>query len=239
MRFRTPTAAALAALASLAAGAMSAMATPPLSECDIVGTDGDDVLWGTSESVEVICGLGGNDELYAVGVPGDTLYGGPGDDRLCGSGGSETGGSGGSGGSSGAAGAATGGSSGTGGTTDAGPDDAASDATIDVGPVSSCDELSTIACFANNECEATDRCENMGTDDEQVPCCVAGTRGTGQAGETCVDENDCESAVCIAGNGPYMCSKTCTTADDCPDGMKDYTYIAFSGSNDMWCLPTD
>ena len=117
--------------------------------------------------------------------------------------------------------------------------DAPADVANDVGPVSSCDELSTVECFANNECETERRCENAGTENEPVPCCVLGARGTGQAADACIDENDCESGVCIAGSGPYMCSKTCTTNDDCPDGMKNCTFIAFSTSNDKWCLPTD
>jgi uncharacterized repeat protein (TIGR01451 family) len=48
--------------------------------CDIVGTDGDDVLAATSAG-ESICGLGGNDHLIGLGA-GDVLVGGPGDDIL-------------------------------------------------------------------------------------------------------------------------------------------------------------
>jgi Ca2+-binding RTX toxin-like protein len=47
--------------------------------CDVLGTDGDDSLGGSS-AAEVICGLGGNDVLS--GGDGDTLIGGPGDDEL-------------------------------------------------------------------------------------------------------------------------------------------------------------
>jgi hypothetical protein len=49
------------------------------TECDILGTPGDDTLNGTFNP-EVICGLGGDDLLN--GEEGDTLLGGPGDDRL-------------------------------------------------------------------------------------------------------------------------------------------------------------
>lgn len=123
--------------------------------------------------------------------------------------------------------------------TDAPAPDALADVTNDIGPVSSCDELNSVDCFANNECDVASRCENVGTDSLPVACCVAGARGAGQAGESCVDENDCESGICIAGSGPYMCSTTCNTVDDCPADMKNCTFIAFSGSNDMWCLPTN
>ncbi len=117
--------------------------------------------------------------------------------------------------------------------------DAPLDVQPDVGPVSSCDELGAIACFSNGECEDTKRCENAGTEVDPVPCCVPGPRGTGQAGSPCDNENDCESGVCISGSGEGMCSKTCESEEDCPDGMKDCTYIAFSGSDDDWCLPSD
>lgn len=48
--------------------------------CDIVGTDGDDVLVATNAG-ESICGLGGDDHLVGLGA-GDVLVGGPGDDIL-------------------------------------------------------------------------------------------------------------------------------------------------------------
>jgi len=116
--------------------------------------------------------------------------------------------------------------------------DAPADVKPDIGPVSSCDELNAISCFANAECDGAERCENAGTELDPVSCCVPGPRGTGQAGSLCDSENDCESGVCISGSGDGMCSKTCETEADCPDGMKDCTYIAFSGSDDDWCFPT-
>ena len=55
--------------------------------CDIVGTEGDDILVGTDAN-EVICGLGGNDVIR--GRRGnDVLIGGPGDDRLLGGSGND------------------------------------------------------------------------------------------------------------------------------------------------------
>lgn len=54
--------------------------------CDIVGTAGDDVLRGDDEVInETICGLGGNDTIYAG--PLDSAYGGDGRDTLIATGG--------------------------------------------------------------------------------------------------------------------------------------------------------
>jgi Ca2+-binding RTX toxin-like protein len=60
-------------------------------ECTIIGTSGDDLLFGT-DSDDVICGLGGNDILFGrrgddrlIGGEGnDILFGSFGDDRLIG-----------------------------------------------------------------------------------------------------------------------------------------------------------
>ncbi len=123
-------------------------------------------------------------------------------------------------------------------TVDASPDAGVPDAQPDHGLVGSCGDIGAADCFGNNECASADRCENVGDEANPVPCCVPGVRGTGTAGDACVSENDCDSGVCVAGNGASLCSKTCATADDCPATMKDCTYIAFSGSNDAWCLPT-
>ena len=50
--------------------------------CTIVGTDGDDVLYGTAED-DVICGLKGDDRIYGRGGA-DDLRGGGGDDLIWG-----------------------------------------------------------------------------------------------------------------------------------------------------------
>jgi len=106
-------------------------------------------------------------------------------------------------------------------------------------PVTSCTEIAgSKDCFANKDCPAERRCQNAGTDSVPVPCCVVGQRGSGVAGAACTGELDCESGVCIAGAGPYLCSKDCASAADCPDNMKDCKAIAFSGSADNWCFPT-
>jgi hypothetical protein len=56
-------------------------------DCDVVGTEGDDVLFAEPGG-SVVCGLGGNDILH--GGPGDdTLLGGPGDDLLMASAGND------------------------------------------------------------------------------------------------------------------------------------------------------
>ena len=89
-------AATLVALALAAPGAAPASADPAPEECDVVGTDGDDVIYGydfpvwwaggadiiyaSPERPEVICGLGGNDRIIAF--TGDVVYGGPGDDDI-------------------------------------------------------------------------------------------------------------------------------------------------------------
>ncbi len=53
---------------------------PP--ECTIVGTSGDDRLWGT-QGPDVICGLDGDDRIIGLGGD-DLLIGGDGDDRIFG-----------------------------------------------------------------------------------------------------------------------------------------------------------
>jgi Tol biopolymer transport system component len=55
--------------------------------CTIVGTEGDDVLFGTSKN-DVICGMGGRDTLRGNGG-NDLLRGGLGNDTLYGNGGSD------------------------------------------------------------------------------------------------------------------------------------------------------
>jgi hypothetical protein len=105
-------------------------------------------------------------------------------------------------------------------------------------PVMSCSEIPAADCFSSFDCpDAADRCENRGTPDLQVPCCVKGPRGTGKLGETCVGENDCVSALCLGAGSTYLCTDRCKSAAECPASLPKCITIAFSGSNDKFCTP--
>ncbi len=104
----------------------------------------------------------------------------------------------------------------------------------------SCAEISAVECFANHECLAAERCQSVGPYPGEVVCCVVGTRGTAPAGTPCDQEEGelfCSSGICIDDGAVALCSKTCTTIADCPEGMKNCMAIAFSGSADQWCFP--
>lgn len=103
-----------------------------------------------------------------------------------------------------------------------------------VDPIASCEEIASTDCFSNYDCDgSTPVCLNRGTELEPVPCCVAGSEGIGAAGSSCAAETDCQSAICIDGS----CSDTCDTAEACPENLPRCVPIAFSGSDDNWCLP--
>lgn len=105
-------------------------------------------------------------------------------------------------------------------------------------PVMSCSEIPAADCFSSFDCpDAADRCENRGTPDFQVPCCVKGPRGTGKLGEACVGENDCVSALCLGSGSTYLCTDRCKSAAECPASLPKCITIAFSGSNDKFCTP--
>ena len=109
----------------------------------------------------------------------------------------------------------------------------------DGSPPQKCSDLPADDCFSNFDCnKATDRCDNVGTENMPLACCVPGARGTSKPGDACTDSNECESGVCIEGNGKQLCSGTCKDKTDCPDGMKDCKHIAFSSSPDDWCFPS-
>jgi hypothetical protein len=111
---------------------------------------------------------------------------------------------------------------------------------IDYGLVKSCTEVGAKTCFSNLECAADRRCQNLSTEEDPVPCCMPGPRGTKQPGETCTGQIDCASGVCIQKwytSDPALCSKTCTGDEDCPTKMKKCVPIAGSGSTDKWCFP--
>jgi len=125
-----------------------------------------------------------------------------------------------------------------GGGSDGGVDDGGTDAGRP-GPFATCAEGSLNECFSNHDCLSAELCLNLGADPDFVPCCLPGTRGTLLAGETCdpiTGETDCASSLCLEGSGGARCTDVCTTGTDCPTGMQDCTFIAFSGSSDQWCL---
>lgn len=110
--------------------------------------------------------------------------------------------------------------------------------------VTSCEEFGSILCFANNDCRADARCQNVGDELSPLPCCVQGERGTATVGEYC-DTGDgqltCASSLCIgeeqATNG--YCSGECLSNADCPETMPRCISVAFSGSDLMWCFPPE
>jgi len=105
-------------------------------------------------------------------------------------------------------------------------------------PVMSCSEIPATECFSSFDCpDAADRCENRGTAELTVPCCVKGARGTGKLGESCTGENDCVSALCLGDAPKYQCTDRCKSAVECPASLPKCITIAFSGSSDKFCTP--
>jgi hypothetical protein len=83
-------------------------------------------------------------------------------------------------------------------------------------------------CTFNVDCPAAERCEC----DEATGCaCHPGTRGTGVNGvDTCVTGNDCETALCVEGNGgPFYCSGECSSSAQCASHLPVCSSIAFVG----------
>lgn len=103
---------------------------------------------------------------------------------------------------------------------DAGPTDAGSE-TEDAGT------SSNLPCSFNDDCPAAERCEC----DEAEGCfCRIGARGTGANGvDTCVDGNDCASALCLEGQDGYYCSGECADESDCGPALPLCADIAFVG----------
>lgn len=94
-------------------------------------------------------------------------------------------------------------------------------------------------CFSNYDCpDPGTRCENQGTPDLAVPCCVPGARGTGAVGDPCAGENDCKSSLCFEIGSANVCTDVCQSAAACPmPPFQSCGPIQFSGSNDKFCLP--
>jgi len=112
---------------------------------------------------------------------------------------------------------------------------AAADPTSCDTAMDSCPDLGGLhGCFSNNDCPADMICENLGASDiDAVPCCIAGTRGTGAAGTACTAAADCVTAVCIEGDTAQLCSDTCELDTDCPVGMQRCISLGGEG----WCFP--
>lgn len=106
------------------------------------------------------------------------------------------------------------------------------------GAVNDCSEIGATECLANVDCpNAADRCENRGTTNMPVACCVTGARGTCDLGAPCTHENECVSALCIdTGNGFY-CSNTCDTDADCTDVLPTCFAITTPTGTTQFCAP--
>jgi hypothetical protein len=91
------------------------------------------------------------------------------------------------------------------------------------GPVTKCEELGDTAansCFSNLDCtDSSRRCENKGTNEAPVACCVPGDRGTGMGGDMCKSELDCASGACVYGASATYCSPECMSDSDCPTSI--------------------
>ncbi len=119
------------------------------------------------------------------------------------------------------------------------PDAALPAPDMHVGPVGDCSEIGVDPCFSNYDCAADRRCADIGHEGEFVACCIPGARGNLAAGEPCGDDGEatCGSAICIEEDGDARCSDRCRDAGDCPAGLRLCAPIAFSGSDDSFCLP--
>jgi hypothetical protein len=96
----------------------------------------------------------------------------------------------------------------------------------------SCGELTK--CDDSFDCADNQRCENIYNDVNEYtnPCCVDGLRGCKKTGESCEDEFDCESGLCIEKNdGGYFCSQKCDPDNNaCPATVSECKdlYVMFA-----------
>ncbi|MBU1218955.1 hypothetical protein KKF34_03640 [Myxococcota bacterium] len=89
-------------------------------------------------------------------------------------------------------------------------------------PADTCGDMDE--CIESSDCPEDMRCENLPVDGEDFsrPCCVEGPRGCSTTGDTCVDEFDCDSGLCIGRNdGQTYCTTQCEGPDDCDDPISD------------------
>jgi hypothetical protein len=107
------------------------------------------------------------------------------------------------------------------------------------GPVTMCSEIGAADCFSNYDCAlSSDRCENVGTADVPVACCVPGPRGTGMGGDPCQSEDDCASGVCLVDTpspGTNLCSQLCSSDADCPADLPSCVTLV-AGANGSFCF---
>lgn len=109
-------------------------------------------------------------------------------------------------------------------------DTANTDTSSDV--ITSCADLSADSCLSNLDCNNADRCESFSQTNE-FRCCVPGQRGSGEAGASCVSENDCAFGRCMErDDGARFCSGSCTSDLECP--LTQFCSDLFS-----WCVPKD
>lgn len=105
-------------------------------------------------------------------------------------------------------------------------------------PIAACTEIGAEDCFSNLDCMASDRCENKGTSDTPVPCCVPGARGTGKSGDACSVDNDCETSLCIETSAGFRCAGECTTDNDCPPELPYCTKVPAILGQGSFCFPS-
>jgi hypothetical protein len=107
------------------------------------------------------------------------------------------------------------------------------------GPITDCKMLSTNQCFSNDDCSsASDRCEDKGTTDAPVSCCLPGARGTGMAGTPCKTTNDCVTTCVFDASDNLLCSKPCTADTDCPASLPTCITLNTGIGTGSFCGPS-
>jgi len=131
-------------------------------------------------------------------------------------------------------GATAGGGSGPGGAASGGSGGAGGSAAIE-----SCADISATECFSNYDCSnAATRCQNMGTSDWPVACCVNGARGQGALGHPCTNENDCASSLCLETTPQWLCSDRCPDLPaQCIAALPNCVAIPVTGGSFSFCSP--
>jgi hypothetical protein len=105
-------------------------------------------------------------------------------------------------------------------------------------PINACSEINALDCFSNLDCMSADRCENKGTSDLPVPCCVPGARGTGMSGDPCTIDNDCATSLCIETSSGYRCSGECKSDTECPPELPVCTKVPAILGTGSFCFPS-